>query len=304
VRVRPGERFDLDLDLSPGTYLLCGAQLGWSLEFQVRPGVVANRWEFSLSTGPADGLDPALGINGQVLTLNNDSEHELLIRVERVTPRDDALTAARASTLAVFRELFPSEALAPGRLVNVSNVTLLVTALDQARTIYEELGDARAFAVLHEHFRLIDEVVRREGGAIVKTIGEGVLAVFHAPELAVRAALDLPPALASGESTGKLRLRAAIHRGPAMAATLNDQLDYFGTTVYETAQALARGRANLLVLTRAVSADPAVAAYLADRGMPGALLDDDRRDAAFGPLLGLALSIPSETTLSGTIDGR
>jgi hypothetical protein len=56
-----------------------------------------------------------------------------------------------------------------------------------------------------------------------------------------------------------------VHRGPALAATLNDQLDYFGTTARQAARALEYARAGELVLTRVVAADPEVAALLGER---------------------------------------
>src|SRR5262249_6894968 len=145
----------------------------------------------------------------------------------------DALTAARASSLALFRELFPAEVLAPGQLASIATVTLLATELDrdQADVLYARLGDAQAFGVIHEHFRLLEDAVRHGGGALIKTTGDGVLAAFGVPEDAVRVGLDLQGLLDSASATRGLQLRVGIHRGPALAATLNDRLDYFGTTV-------------------------------------------------------------------------
>lgn len=299
VRVQAGERFELDLELTPGAYRLRGPQLGWSFDFHVRPGAATRRWDLRLSSGPVDDLAPWLGAGGQLLVLDNDAEIELLLRVERVAPRDDALTAARATSLAVFRELFPAEVLAPGRLVNVSNVTLLVTALDPARNLYAELGDARAFALLHEQFRLIDEVVRAQGGAVVKTLGDGVLAAFDSARAAVEAALGLPAALESGVTTRGLAIRAAAHRGPAMTTTLNDQLDYFGLTVHQTILALAECEASSLVMSRSVSADPAVAARLEALGLTGSLRDESRLGSSLGPLLSIRLIVRSASEAPG-----
>jgi class 3 adenylate cyclase len=167
----------------------------------------------------------------------------------------------------LFRELFPGELLAPGQLATVSTVTLLVTALDpaQADALYQELGDARAFSVIHEHFQRLDEAIRQGGGAVVKTQGEGLLASFSDVAAAVRTALELPGQLARGAATRALRLRAGIHRGPTLAATLNDHLDYFGTTARQAALTLQHARGGELVLTRAVAADPEVAALLNER---------------------------------------
>jgi class 3 adenylate cyclase len=272
VRLTANERIELDLALGEGRYSLCGPQLGWTAGLDVRPGAPARRWDVSLSKGPEPGFTPALSHGGQVLGLINDTDRPILVRVERTTPRDDVLTAARASSLAVFRELFPAEVLAPGRLVGVESVSLLLTALDQTdRSLYEALGDARAFALLDEHFRQVDGIVRGAGGAVVKAVGEGVLAVFPDPAAAVAAGLALPGALPAGEAARGLRLRAVAHHGPAMAATLNDHLDYFGATIYQVVKALEHTPAGSLVLTRPTASDPAVAARIGRQ--PSRLLD-------------------------------
>src|SRR5207237_3881458 len=127
----------------------------------------------------------------QVIALKNEHTAELVARLERSIARDDALTAARTASLALFRELFPGEVLSAGNLVSVATVTLLVTDLDLPPDMYARLGDAPAFGIIHEHFRLLDERIRNSGGALVKTVGDGMLAVFDDAAAAVEAALDL-----------------------------------------------------------------------------------------------------------------
>ena len=177
------------------------------------------------------------------------------------------MTAARAASLALFRELFPGEVLAPGQLATVSTVTFLVTAIDpiQADELYQTLGDARAFGVIHEHFQRLGDAIRQGGGAVVKTQGEGMVASFSDVTAAVRTALELPARLAGDEATRSLRLRVGVHRGPTLAATLNDQLDYFGTTARQAAGTLQYARGGEMILTQAVAADPEVAALLNER---------------------------------------
>ncbi len=136
------------------------------------------------------------------MVLTNGFDRELLVRVERTASRSDALTAARAASSALFRELFPGELLAPGQLATVSMVTFLVTALDpdQADALYLAQGDAGAFGVIHEHFRRLGDAIRDGGGAVIKTQGDGVLASFGEVTAAVRTALELPIRLAVNES--------------------------------------------------------------------------------------------------------
>jgi serine/threonine protein kinase/class 3 adenylate cyclase len=265
ARVAPGERVVLDLTLEAGSYRLRGPQLPYAIDFRVEPGVSVRRWDLDLGRGPDAELPRSLGSGGQMLAMANGLDREVLVRVERVAPREDALTAARASSLALFRELFPGEVLSPGQLISLDTVTLLVTDLDHAGDLYADLGDARAFAIVLEQFRLIDARVRSEGGALIKTVHEGTVSAFTDPSSAVRAALGLAGDLAGGEQTQGLALRVGVHRGPAMVATLNDHLDYFGTTVSIASRLPGLARGGQVVLTRPVASDPKVAALLEDR---------------------------------------
>jgi class 3 adenylate cyclase len=278
VRVAPRERIELDLELPAGSYRLRGPQLPWSIDFAVRDSATIRRWVIDLAHGAetANGPDrpAALRAGGQVLILNNSHDRELVVRIERTASRSDALTAARAASLALFRELFPDEILAPGQLATVSTATLLITALDpaQADALYEDLGDARAFNVVHEHFQRLGDAIRHGGGAVVKTMGESVLAVFSDVAAAVRTALELPHQLAGSEATRPLSLRVGIHRGKMLATTLNDQLDYFGTTARQATAILQFAHGDELILTRAVASDPEVGALLNARGMEGVVV--------------------------------
>jgi eukaryotic-like serine/threonine-protein kinase len=269
MRVAPGERIELDLALPEGSYGLRGPQLPWSADFLVQKNAPCGRWEINLVAGPSSVRPTALRPGAQTLALHNTDERELLIRIERTAPRSDALTAARAAALPLFRELFPGEVLAPGRLATVSSVTLLFTSLDPARAdaLYRELGDARAFGMIHEHLQKVGDAIRAGGGAVIKTIGEGVLASFSQVTAAVETALALPGRLERAGPSPLGGLRLGVHKGPALAATVNDQLDYFGSTARDAVAILSYAGNEELVLTEPVAADPAVAALLSERGI-------------------------------------
>jgi serine/threonine protein kinase/class 3 adenylate cyclase len=267
ARLAPRERLELELSLAEGAYRLRGPQLPFAFDFRVQPAATCALWELNLARPPAAESLPPLRPGSQLLALTNDHDLEVVVRVERTAARDDALTAARAAALALFRELFPSETLSPGQLIRVATMTFLVTDLDGAGALYQQLGDARAFALVHEHFRLLGQHIRAGGGAVVKTVGEGLLATFSEAAPAVRVALELQAALARHEPTRGLRLGVGVHRGPAMAATLNEHLDYFGTTVKQAAALAGIVRPGEVVLTQAVSSDPQVAALLAAGGL-------------------------------------
>jgi class 3 adenylate cyclase len=79
-------------------------------------------------------------------------------------------------------------------------------------------------------------------------------------------------------------VRVGIHRGPVLAATLNDRLDYFGSTV-NLAMALPRlASGGELVLTQAVASDPQVSALLRARGMEGEFLEASLPGLEGGPV--------------------
>ena len=236
LRVSPGERVVLELALTEGTYRLRGPQLAFSLDIRVEPHASQRRLDLSLTRGPSATLPRSLGAGSQVLALSNDGAADLVVRVERTAPREDALTAARASALALFRELFPNEVLASGQLINLATVTLVVTDLAHAGDLYEELGDARAFAIIHEHFRRIDDGLRPAGHAAAGQDGQrrDRRRVFPDAASAVEAGArdaERRPGRGESETTHPLGLRVGVHRGSALVATLNDHLDYFGMTV-------------------------------------------------------------------------
>lgn len=286
VRLATGERMELELSLPEGAYQIRGPQLTVALDFRVQSTAATGRWELNLPRLEKTELPTQLRTGSQIIVLTNEHDRELLVRVERTAPREDALTAARAASLALFRELFPGEVLSPGQLVSVAMVTLLVTDLDQPESIYEQLGDARAFTRIHENFRQLEGAVRRGAGALIKTVGEGVVAAFSEPVAAVKAGLEMQREQPADEAMP--RLRVAIHRGPAMAATLNDHLDYFGSMVNQAMRLPQLVRGGEVVLTQAVAADPQVAALLGSQGLEGTVLDCDLPGLRNVPLLRLS----------------
>jgi class 3 adenylate cyclase len=267
VRIAAGERVELALELTAGSYRIRGPQLPWSADFQVQPRAPTRLWEINLATGPAADDPRMLRAGHQVLTFASELDREILVRIERVAMRDDALTASRAASLALFRQLFPDEVLSPGQLAAVATVTLMAIQLDpaQADRLYQDLGDSRAFNVIHELFRILDGAVRDAGGAVVKTVGEGLLAAFEKPAAAVGLGLVVDGNLRQGELTCDLRLRTGIHRGMALAANINDHLDYFGTTARQVMKLCSQLQDGELALSPSVASDPEVAALLEDR---------------------------------------
>ncbi|HTO23981.1 MAG TPA: adenylate/guanylate cyclase domain-containing protein, partial [Spirochaetia bacterium] len=157
-------------------------------------------------------------------------------------------SAAVVSSLQDFRDLFSSEMLSLDETFSIENLGFLFTDLKGSTEMYERLGDAQAFALVKEHFYIMERLVREHHGAIVKTIGDAVMAVYTDPREAVATAVDMIEAFEDLDTKRKLKdaiiVKVGIHHGPCIAVTLNERIDYFGTTVNIAArvQGLSDGR--------------------------------------------------------------
>ncbi|MBZ0284759.1 MAG: DUF5939 domain-containing protein [Anaerolineae bacterium] len=197
-----------------------------------------------------------------MLRLKNATDEEQLFIFERQAWGDTAVTAAEVTAMQVFRDLFASEALRPGEQISVGSLTIIFTDLRGSTRLYNEIGDAPAFGLVMNHFDVLRDAIQDEGGAIVKTIGDAVMAVFRRPAPAIRAMLLAQKRLS--EMNEPLHLKAGIHYGPCIAVTLNDRLDYFGSTVNKAARLEGLSSGGDVVISGTVESDPEVAALLED----------------------------------------
>jgi class 3 adenylate cyclase len=167
-----------------------------------------------------------------------------------------------------FRHLFRSEVTPGDEGIGVRDVTLLFTDLTGSTALYDRVGDLQAFALVRQHFEHVGRVVQARGGAVVKTIGDAVMAVFLAPADAVAAALDM---LATVEHENrhhdKLVLKVGLHRGPSIAVTLNENLDYFGQTVNIAARVQGLAGPNELWFSEEVYQSPRVGGLVEPYGL-------------------------------------
>ncbi len=261
----PGARRPVEATLEPGRY---------RVRALARPG---GRLVRATPDGPAqlvlrietDGWPPgeaAVATPG-TLILENGTGTEQLLLLERIAWTDQAATAAEAIVLQTFRDLFASEALRPGERIAVGQVTLAFTDLLGSTRLYQEVGDAPAFGHVMSHFEVLRGAIAREGGGIVKTMGDAVMAAFGHPVAALRAMIDAQRRL--GAPQGRARpfvLRAGIHVGPCIAVTLNERLDYFGSAVNVAARLEGLSTGRDVIVSGAVASDPEVAAWLAEAG--------------------------------------
>ena len=143
----------------------------------------------------------------------------------------------------------------------------MFTDLQGSTALYEKVGDAAAYRLVRDHFSLLTGIVRRHRGAVVKTIGDAVMASFHLPQDALDAALAIQREVAdfnAAEGVGHIVIKLGLHTGPCIAVTLNDRLDYFGTMVNLAARQQGESIGGDIVLSPAFAEDVMVADRLAD----------------------------------------
>jgi class 3 adenylate cyclase len=180
------------------------------------------------------------------------------------------LTAKRLLTNQVFRDLYGTDTIDAEQRLKITSLTFLFTDLKGSTELYERIGDLAAFDLVRGHFRVLNEIVAAEAGAVVKTIGDAVMATFPTPDRALAAALRMREAMSAlndGRSREDLSLKIGIHEGPCLAVVLNDRQDYFGTTVNIAARVQALADSRAILVTRSVVTNPQASALLETSGV-------------------------------------
>ncbi|MEQ8355567.1 MAG: adenylate/guanylate cyclase domain-containing protein [Kiloniellaceae bacterium] len=253
--LQPGERLNEVCDLPAGSYRLRTLEAGPEEDATLDAGAALPTvilGDDSLHLGGA-------GVAGRVV-VHNAAKQPLTVIVEERRWARDALTADRVTALQAFRDLFSEQVLRPGDEVSVARVALLFTDLQRSTDLYGRIGDAAAYHLVRDHFAFLGAIVRRHDGALVKTIGDAIMAAFTAPADALGAALDIQRELGAFNAAGRrpLVIKLGLHEGPCIAVTLNGRLDYFGSSVNMAARLQGQSDGGDIVLSEAVAEDPAV----------------------------------------------
>ncbi len=105
---------------------------------------------------------------------------------------------------------------------------ILFTDLVNSTELMQRAGDEDAQRIFKAHYRLLRDAVSANGGAEVKSLGDGLMVAFNSAADAVRCAVTMQQTsrrqVAAGE---RLAIKVGINAGDA----LRDESDYFGTPV-------------------------------------------------------------------------
>ncbi|MDX2342791.1 MAG: adenylate/guanylate cyclase domain-containing protein [Acidimicrobiia bacterium] len=121
----------------------------------------------------------------------------------------------------------------------LGTATILFTDLVDSTSLSQKLGDRAWSDLIASHFQVVREIVEREGGTVVKTIGDGGMYAFASATSALAAAVGIQRAVADS-TEDRLRLRVGIHTGDVIQN--ND--DYIGLAVNKAARVAAAAQGD------------------------------------------------------------
>jgi class 3 adenylate cyclase len=280
VDLPPGERAILSLQVPEGTVIVFDPVTHAAQFIEVRGEEASERQNLSVSFNkvqvPVDTV--ALRPGPLRLALENRTDGRVLPAVwvanaaldAILTRRKPVLTATRLLTNQTFRDIYRTDTLAIGQRLKILSLTFLFSDLRGSTELYERVGDLTAFDLVNEHFRLLQEIIASERGAVVKTIGDAVMATFETPDRAIAAAIRMREAmsdLGAERQHQSLSLKMGIHEGSCLAVTLNAQQDYFGQTVNIASRVQGLAASRSIVVTESVVENARARSLLETKGL-------------------------------------
>lgn len=292
--LEPGEEKRLEVEAEAGALFGTSPDSDASFLLPVDPSGPSAERHFKISCNEeiCDEVGRAVAPGRTIFDITNTGARRLAFSVWQLPPGVTEppplhfapfLSGKRLLTTQTFRDLFRSETTGQG--LAIKDITLLFTDLKGSTALYDHIGDLNAFSLVQQHFDRLQQVTGRNSGAVIKTIGDAVMAAFGDPVHAVRAALEMRDeigAVNSGSAGRELILKIGLHKGAVIAVTLNDRLDYFGQTVNIAARVQHLADANEICMSEDIYKSDGV----------GALLESSLVEANTARLRGVEQEIP------------
>ena len=268
-----GSGFEIPLPkMQPGEFSV--GPLNYAGNFYaIRPGKIILEFEQAASAKtallvgffptPASSAEVPPEFAGYVESLKDDTAaYDQLLYHLYSSPH---LTAKRLFVCQTFHDLFRAEVFRESEGFGVRDVTILFTDLKSSTQLYQQIGDLNAFALVREHYGILNTAILNHHGTVVKTIGDAIMATFNQPVDAVAAGLEMLRELQhlnQASHHANLILKIGIHRGAAISVTLNERIDYFGQTVNIAARVQGSAGGDEIYLSKEIYSSPGVAELL------------------------------------------
>jgi adenylate cyclase len=257
--VPPHGRREVSLELPDGAFTIRTAMLRYRTGLPMRPGVKLQVKLDRQTLEVSAGEEGEAGGSRVTLVLVNETSHDEEFSIERADYAPEATLGRDILAVPDFHDLFATEAPATGMELTIGSMAVLFSDLTGSTALYEQLGDARAFALIEQHFRIAAQAIARHGGAVLKTMGDAVMATFPRAGDAFSAALEMVRETEKLHGHHGLRLKVGVHEGPCLAVRANQRLDLFGTTVNIAARLQAQARGGQVVMLERLFQHPHIA---------------------------------------------
>ncbi len=255
IELAPDERATMSLQLPPGFVIVFDpvVHLAQFIEVQGEPTRERRALTMVLAREPPATTALTMAPGPLRIAFENATDTRTLPGVwfagdalhDLLAGRRPFVTAKRLLTNQTFRDIYRTDTLAIDQRLKITSLTFLFSDLKGSTELYDRVGDLVAYDLVREHFQVLHEIAAAETGAVIKTIGDAVMATFPSADRALAAALRMREAI--GGLHRDLVLKIGIHEGPCLAVMLNERQDYFGQTVNiaSRVQGLAESRAIL-----------------------------------------------------------
>ncbi|MFK7769076.1 MAG: protein kinase [Mariniblastus sp.] len=243
-RLLANQYVDVGTAFAPGKYKICGPQLTQQPEVSILESAISSRAEFFIGASVPSTL-PDLQPGASCIHVENQSDVEVLFRLEQSSERVDSLTAATASHHPLFQKLFPQEVVEPEELVDLSSVYLLAIKHLNMDALIDKVGEIQ----VRDYWTRLQKQFPTESAdcEVVECMHDSVLVSFGVLE----ALLESLSSVLSAEDSFGIPIAEccfAINSGEIMIGSQANQPVAFGKTVRATKQMLADVTDSSIVL--------------------------------------------------------
>ena len=259
--LEPGQIRIIKVDLNRGRYKITDSKSESVTYIDVEPDGNSNA-SIIFFDGDADTRNLTLSSEPNLI-LYNKSRYPLTVECEDLNHEMYKISPIEVTAQPTYCNLFPGELLQEKEQVAAKDLTVLFTDLSNSSDIYNTRGDDSATGLVMNHFDVLEAMINSERGAIVKTNGDSVMALFPKPVYAVRAFQKAQEAFKNqAETQRSILLKGGIHTGDCVSVILNNRIDYFGSTVNIASRLVEYAKPEEVIISNSSYLCPELREYL------------------------------------------
>ena len=222
----PAQNFNVSLDLSSGNYGLRTLKGKNNFEIKVSAQAPTTKSVHIDFTKKGTTLAPGL------IEFSYSQDQDDYLVIENLSWSDEKFLAKEALGNFHVRSLLNDDLLQTGIKLDIGEQVILFTDIVGSTPFYKSLGDAKAFIAVQNHYEVIEQIIKKNNGVVVKFIGDAVMGSFSIPGDAFKANFEIHEAF----KNQAISLRTSYHVGQVLCVNMNVGLDYFGQTVNTAAK--------------------------------------------------------------------